>query len=75
MYVMLCYILKKTGMDKEVTFPEFVTHNRKGKLLQKYAPVPREKIAELAKAFEEDFEMFNFDFPGPLLSLLRDYLD
>ena len=69
------YILKKTGMDKEVTFPEFVTHNTKGKLLQTYAPVPREKIAELAKAFEEDFEMFNFDFPGPLLSLLRDYLD
>ena len=69
------YVLKKTGMDKEVTFPEFVTHNTKDKLLQKYAPVPREKIVELAKAFEEDFEMFNFDFPGPLLSLLRDYLD
>ena len=69
------YVLKKTGVDKEVTFPEFVTHNTTDKLLQKYAPVPREKIAELAKAFEEDFEMFNFDFPGPLLSLLRDYLD
>ena len=69
------YVLKKTGMDKEVIFPEFVTHNTTDKLLQKYAPVPREKIAELAKAFEEDFEMFNFDFPGPLLSLLRDYLD
>ena len=46
------YVLKKTGMDKEVIFPEFVTHNTTDKLLQKYAPVPREKIVELGHIFK-----------------------
>ena len=66
------YILKKTGMDKQVIFPEFVTHNTTGKLLQKYGPVPREKIVELGHRFKEDFEMFNYHFPGPLSSLMGD---
>ena len=66
------YILKKTGMDKKVIFPEFVTHNTTGKLLQKYGSVPREKIVELGHRFKEDFEMFNYDFPGPLSSLMGD---
>ena len=66
------YVLKKTGMDKEVIFPEFVTHNTTDKLLQKYAPVPREKIVELGHIFKKDFEMFNYNFPGPLSSLMED---
>ncbi|CAH3041427.1 unnamed protein product [Porites lobata] len=66
------YILRQTGMDRAVTFPPFLTHNTTSQLLKSYAPIPKEKIAQLGKAFEEDFEMFNYDFPGPLSDLMHD---
>ena len=56
----------------EVIFSEFVTHNTTDTLLQKLPPVPREKIVELGHIFKEDFEMFNYNFPGPLSSLMED---
>ena len=64
------YILRQTGMDRVATFPEYRTHNTTSKLLEKYAPISRAKIVELAKAFEKDFEMFNYTFPGPLSDLM-----
>ena len=64
------YILRKTGMDEVATFPKFRTHSTTSKLLEKYAPIPRAKIVELAKAFEKDFEMFEYHFPGPLYDLM-----
>ena len=66
------YILRQTGMHRVVTFPPFLTHNTTSQLLESYAPIPKEKIAQLGKAFEEDFEMFNYDFPGPLSDLVHD---
>ena len=69
------YILRQTGMDRVATFPDFITHNTTSKLLEQYALIPKEKIVELAKAFREDFEMFSYDFPGPLSDLMRDYLN
>ena len=66
------HILGQTGMDRAVTFPPFHTHNTTTKLLKSYAPIPKEKIAQLGKAFEEDFEMFNYNFPGPLSDLMHD---
>ncbi|CAH3022331.1 unnamed protein product, partial [Porites evermanni] len=66
------YILRQTGMDRVVTFPPFLTHNTTSQLLESYAPIPKEKIAQLGKAFQEDFEMFNYDFPGPLSDLVHD---
>ena len=60
-------------MDRAVTFPPFHTHNTTSQLLKSYAPIPKEKIAQLGKAFEEDFEMFNYDFPGPLSDLMHDW--
>ena len=69
------YILRQTGMDRVATFPEFVTHNTTAKLLHEYAPIPKQKIVELAKAFEKDFEALSYKFPGPLSDLMDDYLD
>ena len=66
------YILRQTGMDRAVTFPPFLTNNTTSQLLKSYAPIPKEKIAQLGKTFEEDFEMFNYDFPGPLSDLMHD---
>ena len=65
------YILRQTGMDRVVTFSEFLTHNTSRKLHEKYATIPKEKIAELAKAFQKDFDMFNFNFPGPFSDLMQ----
>ena len=69
------YILRQTGMDRLATFPDFLTHDTSSKLLEKYAPIPKAKIVELAKAFEKDFEMFNYTFPGPLSDLMSDTLN
>ena len=66
------YVLRQTGMDRVATFPDFITHNTTDKLLHKYAPIPKAKIAELAKVFEKDFRMFNYNFPGPLSALMAD---
>ena len=65
------YILRQTGIDQVATFPDFITNNTTGKLLQRYAPISKEKIVELATAFEIDFEMFNYNFPGPLSELMH----
>ena len=67
------YVLRQTGMDRVATFPDFINHNTKDKLLHRYAPIPKEKIFELAKAFEKDFKMFNYDFPGPLSDLMHNH--
>ena len=69
------YILRQTGMDRVATFPEFVTHNTTAKLLHEYAPIPKQKIVELAKAFEKDFDTLGYKFPGPLTDLMGDYLN
>ena len=41
-------------MDRAVTFPPFHTHNTTSELLKNYDPIPKEKIAQLGKPFEED---------------------
>lgn len=68
------YILRRTGMDKVVTFPPFRTHNTRSKMLKSYASIPKAKIVQLVKLFEKDYEMFNYQFPGPLSDLFRDFL-
>lgn len=65
------FILKRTGMDRVATFPDFHTHNTSSMLHEKYSQVPRARIVKLARAFQKDFKMFNFSFPGPLSRLMR----
>ena len=67
------YVLRKTGMDRVATFPPFYSHNTSAKMAEKYSEVPRWKIIELANAYQKDFEMFSYPFPGPLTQLLRDF--
>ena len=62
-------------MDEVATFPEFHTHNTTRKMLEKYAPIPKAKIVELAKAFQKDFEMFGYGFPGSLSDLMRGFVE
>ena len=69
------YILRQTGMDQVATFPEFRTHNTTSKMLRKYAQIPKAKIVELAKAFQKDFEMFGYGFPGSLSDLMLGFVE
>ena len=65
------YILRQTGMDQVATFPKKgFTHNTTGKMLGKYAQIPKRKIDELGKVFQKDFEMFGYGFPGSLSDLM-----
>ena len=65
------YILRQTGMDQVATFPKKgFTHNTTSKMLVKYAQIPKRKIDELGKAFQKDFEMFGYGFPGSLSDLM-----
>ena len=67
------HVLRRTGMDKEVTFPPFLSHNTSSKMLTNFATIPKAKILQLAKLFEKDYQMFNYPFPGVLSDLLGDF--
>ena len=67
------YVLRRTGMDKVVTFPPFITHNTSTKIIENFATIPKVEIFQLIKLFEKDYEMFNYHFPGLLSGLLGDF--
>ena len=64
------YILRRTEMDKVVTFPPFITDNTTTKMLKSFGTIPEVEISQLVKLFEKDYEMFNYHFPGVLSDLL-----
>ena len=63
------YLLKKTGLEKIIAFPPIKSLNTSRKVLEKYSEVPKHMILQLGDAFRNDFEMFNYPFPGPLSAL------
>ena len=67
------YVLRRTGMDKEVTFSPLVSHNTSSKMIKNFATISKAKIFQLAKLFQKDYEMFNYPFPGVLSDLLGDF--
>ncbi|XP_068692029.1 carbohydrate sulfotransferase 11-like [Montipora foliosa] len=67
------YVLRRTGMDKVVTFPPFITHNTSTKIIENFATIPKVEMFQLIKLFEKDYEMFNYHFPGVLSGLLGDF--
>ena len=56
------YVLRRTGMDKVVTFPHFITHNTSTKIIENFATIPKVEMFQLIKLFEKDYEMFNYHF-------------
>ena len=63
------YLLKKTGLDNIIGFPPIKSLNTSRKVLERYSEVPEHMILQLGDAFKNDFEMFNYPFPGPLSEL------
>ena len=64
-------LLKMAGIDDHVTFPPI--HNvtsRSDVFHYYYSQVPSQYIARLGEIYRHDFEMFGYEFPGPVKSLL-----
>ena len=68
------YLLSKAGFNDRVKFPVVRTSQVSRDFLMCYSEVPPEIILKLGEAFRSDFEMFGYAFPGPLKSIIKDYL-
>ena len=68
------YLLSKAGFNDRVKFPVVRTSQVSRDFLMYYSEVPPEIILKLGEAFRSDFEMFGYAFPGPLKSIIKDYL-
>ena len=60
------YVLRTASIDKVISFPRVISHNSSGLLRDRFSEVPWDTIEKLGKAYQNDFEMFNYPFPGPL---------
>lgn len=64
-------LLKMARVDGRVTFPPIHNATSLSDVLQYYSKVSSKYIARLGEIYSNDFEMFGYEFPGPLTSLLN----
>ena len=60
------YLIKKAGIDDRVSFPPFRPSNTTAEMLHYYSQIPKQRILQMAKIYESDYEMFGYSFPGRL---------
>lgn len=65
------YLLRKADIDDRLSFPPFHASNTTAELLDYYSKIPNQRISQLAKIYESDFEMFGYSFPGKLSPLFN----
>ena len=65
------YLIKKAGIDDRVSSDSFHSSNTAADMLHYYSQIPKERILQMAKIYESDYEMFGYPFPGQLGALLR----
>ncbi|XP_078372646.1 carbohydrate sulfotransferase 11-like isoform X2 [Oculina patagonica] len=64
-------LLKITGVDDYVNFPEYRSSKSTPYMLDYYSQLTTEEIIQLGQLFELDFKLFGYDFPGPLEEVLK----
>ncbi|XP_078373891.1 carbohydrate sulfotransferase 11-like [Oculina patagonica] len=64
-------LLKITGADKYVTFPEYRSSKSSPYMLDYYSQLTIDEIFQLGQLFELDFKLFGYEFPGPLEEVLK----
>ena len=64
-------LLKIAGVDGRVTFPPIHNATSLSDVLQYYSMVSSKYIARLGEIYRNDFEMFGYEFPGPVTSRLN----
>ncbi|XP_029197964.2 carbohydrate sulfotransferase 11-like [Acropora millepora] len=65
------YLLRKADIDDRLSFPPFHASNTTAELLDYYSKISNQRISQLAKIYESDFEMFGYSFPGKLSPLFN----
>ena len=71
LYEEASYLIKKAGIDDRVSSHSFHSSNTAADMLHYYSQIPKERILQMAKIYESDYEMFGYPFPGQLGALLR----
>ena len=64
-------LLKMAGIDDRVSFPPVHKSTSSSEILDYYSQVPIEYITRLGELYRSDFEMFGYDFPGDLQTLIK----
>ncbi|XP_078375675.1 carbohydrate sulfotransferase 11-like [Oculina patagonica] len=64
-------LLKITGADDFVTFPEYHPSKSAPYMLDYYSQLTKDEIIQLGELYELDFKLFGYDFPGPLEEILK----
>ena len=64
-------LLKMAAIDDRVSFPPVHKSTSSSEILDYYSQVPVEYITRLGKLYRSDFEMFGYDFPGDLQTLIK----
>ncbi|KAL9969169.1 hypothetical protein ACROYT_G021354 [Oculina patagonica] len=64
-------LLKITGADEYVTFPEYHSSKSAPYMLDYYSQLTKDEIIHLGEFYELDFKLFGYEFPGPLEGVLK----
>ena len=64
-------ILKKAGIDDRVTFPPIHKATKTSEVLEYFSQVPPEYIARFGELYRNDYEMFGYEYLGPVKKLLN----
>ncbi|KAJ7379397.1 Carbohydrate (chondroitin 4) sulfotransferase 13 [Desmophyllum pertusum] len=64
-------ILKMAGIDDRVTFPPIHKATGSSEVLKYYSQVPPRYITRLGELYRNDFEMFGYEYLGPVKHLLH----
>ena len=63
-------LLKMAGIDNRVTFPPIHNSTATSEVLEYYSQVPARDINRLGELYRNDFEMFGYEYLGPVKPLL-----
>ena len=64
-------LLKMAGIDGRVTFPPIHKSTGPSEVLEYYSHVPPRYIRKLGEQYRNDFEMFDYEYLGPVRTLLN----
>ena len=64
-------LLKKAGIDDRATFPPIHKATGESEVLKYYSQIPQSYINKLGELYRSDFEMFGYEYLGPIKSYLN----
>ncbi|XP_078384600.1 carbohydrate sulfotransferase 11-like [Oculina patagonica] len=64
-------VLKMAGIDDRVTFPPIHISTNTSEVLEYYSQVPPEYLTRFGELYRNDFDMFGYEYLGPVKKLLN----